>query len=187
MRRHNNIGRRETRTWLLRHGRSLVLFGGVLLVLVGCGGGDNASSSLRGTQTAQALLNVDATQTALSVTPTPASPPEIGPVSWAMSIDDATGEPTEKVESFDSASRTIYAVIPVMNVVPGTVFTATWTYNDTLLDSLATSVTVQPNESARWVEFHLTRSDDSWPDGQYAIAIRVDSGIVQQSSIAVKN
>jgi len=158
-----------------------------LPLLIACGGSSGGSSRLRATETAQAQLIVDATQTAISVTPTPAPPIQVGAIVWATKVDPITGEPTTTVESFRSTARTIYAVVPVKNVEAGMVFTASWTYNDVALDRLSTVMTVESDVNAEWVEFHLTRSDDPWPDGQYAVAIQVDGEIVRQSSVAVEN
>jgi hypothetical protein len=168
-------------------GRWLMFTVGLLPLLVGCGGGDSGNNDLNLTETAQAQIQVDATQTASSVTPTPLPPMDIGAIVWASEIDADLGTPTETVDSFSSEDRTIYAVVPVSNVPENTVISAAWSYNNTSLDALLTTVTIATGQHAEWIEFHLTRSDDLWPDGEYAIAISVDGEVAQQADVTVEN
>ena len=38
-----------------------------------------------------------------------------------------------------------------------------------------------------WVEFHLTRSEESWPNGTYAISVRVAGTVVQSGEVEVED
>jgi hypothetical protein len=170
-----------------RPGQWIIVIGALLSLLVGCGGDDSNDNDPTQTETAQAQLQIAPTQTASSVTPTPLPPMTIGAVIWASEIDPETGAPSEIVDAFTSGTRTIYAVVPVSNVPENTVIVADWTYNNTSLDALSTSVTILPDQTPKWLEFHLSRSEDRWPDGTYAIAISVGDEVVQQAEIEVEN
>lgn len=166
-------------------GVGLIVCVGLSSLLLGCGGNNSNDDPAPRTETAQARLQLDATRAAPSVTPTSTPPMKIGDVVWASAIDTDTAAPTDTVNSFPSDTQTIYAVLPVSNVPENLAITADWTYNDTPLESLATTITIAPGQSPQWIEFHLSRSEDSWPDGDYAIAIRIDGETIQQADVTI--
>ena len=158
----------------------------VFLALAGCGGDDNGPDQNQSTQTPSS--DAGATQAAKrAVADATPLPMVVGEVVWATAIDEETRAPERAVTTVDSTTRTIYAVVPVSNIQPGQVFTAKWSYNETALDGLTTSVSVAPDQAVDWVEFHLTRSEERWPDGDYAVTISAGDEIVQRAEIAVMN
>lgn len=168
----------------MHRSRSTALLVCLLLVLTSCGGGDedeDPTPTPDGTATAAAL----ALAAGPSPTPTSIPAPSYGDVVWTTAVDAQTKEPTSPVEAFTTDVQTIYAAIPVQNVPPNTVLTADWTYNATSLDGLTTSAELASATEDTWVEFHLTRSDDLWPDGTYAISVSVDGEVVANAEVEV--
>jgi hypothetical protein len=136
--------------------------------------------------TPTATIAIDLTATvAAAVTPTPVPTPEIGEIVWASSIDPETRAPRNSVDRESVDDRTLYAVLPVRNLPAGVALTAAWSYNDTPLDELTTTTVVPAGPIAGWVEFHLTRSEEPWPDGTYAISVRFDGKVVQTAKVIV--
>lgn len=149
-------------------------------LLSGCGGDDPPNPGP--TQTSAVVAT--ATVTSSPASPTVAPQLEVGPIIWTSAIEEGTGGLPEGEDWLSTTVRTIYAVLPVGNAVPGTVFSADWSYNDTSLDAMSTIVTIESDHrSVEWIEFHLTRSDERWPDGDYAITVRANGVTVQQGEI----
>jgi hypothetical protein len=163
---------------------SIALLVILLLFLTGCGGGDEGedpSLTPDASATAAALILAAGS----SPTPTSIPAPSYGDVVWTEAVDSSTKEPTSPVEAFSTDAQTIYAAILVQHVPTNTVLTADWTYNATSLDGLTTSANLVSGAQNAWVEFHLTRSDDHWPDGTYAISITVAGEVVATADVEV--
>jgi hypothetical protein len=126
------------------------------------------------------------TETAPTATPTAIAPAEIGPIIWAQSVTEGSNAPVEVVEQFATDAETIYAVVRTTNLAPGAIVSASWSFDDTLLDTAASSISPPAAYADGYIEFHLTRSpDELWPDGTYAIEIALDGEVVQRSKVAV--
>ena len=105
-------------------------------------------------------------------TPTPLSgTPVLGTLSWASTIDEKTSEPEAVVQVFQDSDPAIYAVIEIERIPAGSEFEAVWEYNDTSLDGLEVTLTVPDDRIDGWIEFHLQRSEEPWPDGEYRISV----------------
>lgn len=112
--------------------------------------------------------------------------PTVGTVIWAERIDPVTSAPGPRVRSFGAETRTIYAVLPVAKLSPGTVLRADWAYNNTPLEALTRAVIVQEPYAEGWIAFSLTRSGETlWPAGEYAITVSVNNEIAQTATIAI--
>jgi hypothetical protein len=148
-----------------------------LLLLAGCGGSNSNSTPTAASET---------TPTSSVPTPTPA-PAVLGEIVWAKSVDPVTFAPVEKTSSFLTDAPVIYAVVPVQSVGPGLTLTADWSYNDTALTGISSTVTASQSIANGWVEFHLTlASGQTWPDGTYAISVRQQSGAPVTAKVSVK-
>jgi hypothetical protein len=163
------------------------------VLLAGCGGDDAANDftptaliPMSGADSS-ATAGVVATSAGPALTRTPPMSLEIGAVVWTAAVDAQTKAPTGAVDSFPADAPTLYAALPVRNLPPNTILTAEWTYNSTSLDRLTTTAVSPYGIAAGWVDFHLTRSDEPWPDGSYAISISVDGQVIQTADIAVEN
>jgi hypothetical protein len=163
-----------------RRRRSIALVVALTLALAGCGGNDSPSP----TPTATRSSDLTATAAAAS-TPTPQPPPEVGEIVWTISVNPQTKAPEEVVDGFAVDDLTLYAVLPVRNLPTNASLTAEWTYNDTSLDNLTSTAVVPSGPNAGWVEFHLTRSKEPWPDGTYAISVTLDGKVVQSAEVTV--
>ncbi|MGI8642978.1 MAG: hypothetical protein ACR2LS_02545 [Thermomicrobiales bacterium] len=195
-----------------RLGRS-VLTGVVALMLASCGDDapepapantvPAATVPVVATATLGALASPPALVTAPS-TPLPAStvvaatPPadqdfisesaELGPIQWTAMVDPTTLAPVQPVQAFPTTAATIYAVVPVRRINAGTVVSATWTYNDTAIEGVTSSVTVPDAVADVWLEFHLARTTvPEWPDGTYSIIVQVGGQPALASSVVVDN
>ncbi|MER3436142.1 MAG: hypothetical protein C4346_00040 [Chloroflexota bacterium] len=112
--------------------------------------------------------------------------PTVGTVIWTERIDPVTSAPGPRVSSLSAAAPTIFAVLPVANLPPGTVLRADWTYNNTPLEALTRAVIIQEPYAKGWIAFSLTRSGDTlWPVGEYAITVSVNDVIAQAATITV--
>src|SRR5262249_28179882 len=123
---------------------------------------------------------------AAAISPTPRPAPEVGKIVWATAVDPRTKAPAEVVDGFAVDDETLYATLQVRNLPPNAALTAKWTYNKTSLDALTTTAVVPSGPNSGWVEFHLTRSDEPWPDGTYAISVSLDGKIVQTAEVKVE-
>jgi hypothetical protein len=170
---------------LVRRCGSIAFVVCLLLVLAGCGGDDDNDP----TRTPDGSATAAALAIAAGPSPTPAQlpSPSYGDIVWTTAVDAQTKEPSSPVERFFSDVRTIYAALPVRNVPPNTVLTADWAYNATSLDGLTTSAGFASGADDDWVEFHLTRSDENWPDGTYAISVSVDGEVVASAEVEVED
>jgi len=178
------VAGRDTVRSVRRGTRSVVALG-LVLALVACGGNDGppqATPTPDATATAAAL----AISLGPSVLATATLAPKYGEVVWTTAVNPQSKEPLEPVDAFATEATTIYATLTVRNLPTNTVLTADWTYNDTSLDGLTTSAVVAADGDADWVEFHLTRSAEPWPDGTYAIAISVGGSVVQRAEVEVE-
>jgi hypothetical protein len=105
-------------------------------------------------------------------------------VVWATSVDATTQAPSAIVTSFGPDAITIYACVPVNNLVRGTNIEASWTYNGTSLDAFATQLTLPDDVPRRWIAFHMSRdSNGTWPAGTYAISIAINGDVLQSASV----
>lgn len=155
------------------------------LTVVGCGGGGSSQPTPTAAPTETAVPTTGmGTGTPIATTPPQAA---FGEIVWATSIDPQSKAPIDRVDRVPSDVSTIYAVIPIARVAPGTELTAEWTYNDTPIEGVGSSVvTSQLPDSLTWAEFHLERSDgESWPKGSYSVAIRQNGQIVAEGTVAV--
>ncbi len=157
----------------------LALALGLVSVLVGCGGDDAPTN-----------VTVTAETTTTPSGPAPTQPPaslEIGAVVWTTEVDPQTKAPTQAVDAFPDDAPTIFAALPVRDLPPGTMLTADWTYNSTSLDGLTTTAVAPSGAASGWVEFHLTRSAEPWPDGTYAISVSAGGEVVQTAEVAIEH
>ena len=166
--------------WATRRRSWTALACALTLALAACGGNDSPSP----TPTATTSPDLTATNAAESP-PTPQPTPTIGQIVWATAVDPQTKEPVEIVDGFAVDDVTIYAVLPVRNLPPNSSLTATWTYDGTALDNLSSTAVIPPGPTIGWVEFHLTRSEEPWPDGTYAVSVRLDGNVVQTAEVTV--
>jgi hypothetical protein len=170
----------------VRRRGSIAIIVCLLFVLVGCGG-DDGEKDPTPTPDRSATAAALAIAAGPSPTPLPTPSPSYGEVVWATAVDAQTKEPVSQVDTFSTGAETIYAAILVRNLPPNTVLTADWTYNATSLDGLTTSAELVSGTDQDWVEFHLTRSDEPWPDGTYAISISVDGEVIASAEVGVEN
>lgn len=111
---------------------------------------------------------------------------EVGPIVWALEVDPRTKAPRVAVESFLAEAATLHAALPVARVEPGAVVEAAWSYNGTPLDGTVTEVVVDRTARGAWLEFHLSRRDETaWPDGIYAVRISIDGEQAQAAAVVV--
>jgi hypothetical protein len=168
--------------------RSIALVIGLVAVIAGCGGDDAGDGSQATVSSADASATIAAAvlSTGPSATPTIVPTPSFGDVVWATEVDPQTKAPVGAVEAFASDASALYAVVPVRNLPENTTLTAEWTYNETSLDGLTSTATTVSTIEDGWVEFHLIRAAETWPDGTYAITVRVDGQAVQTAEVAVE-
>ncbi len=113
---------------------------------------------------------------------------ELGEVVWTTAVDPAAGAPATPVAVVAPDAPAIYAVLPVIRMEPGTTVTASWTYNDTPLDTLTSTISVSEAREGGWLEFHLDRTGpDPWPDGTYGITVSADGQEVQSGQVRIEN
>ncbi len=111
---------------------------------------------------------------------------ELGPIVWTAMVDPATLAPIQPVETFPIDASTIYAAVPVLHIEPGTVVTASWTYNGTPINGVGSTYTAPEQAEGVWLEFHLARTgSETWPDGIFTITIHVNGQPALTSSIVV--
>lgn len=140
------------------------------LLLTACGGGDDPPP----------------TPTVQPTATTPAVPPEVQPVVWALGVTAGTNAPETPVDQFTTAAETIYAVVRVTNVPQGAVLSATWTYNGVPVNPASSGVSAAAPISDGYIEFHMSRGPDAvWPDGTYAVAVSLNGQVVQTAEVAV--
>ncbi len=176
-------------------------------LLTSCGGSDAGTEdmALPPTGTAEVTATVaplasppePATASPVAVLAVPvATPPlgqaftseqaDLGPLQWAAMVDPTTLAPVQLVETFATTASTIYAVLPVRRVEAGSVISAVWTYNDTPINGVGSSVTISETTADVWLEFHLARTTvPEWPDGTYAIVVLVDGEPALASTIMI--
>ncbi len=124
---------------------------------------------------------------AINGTPTVARV-ELGEVVWTTGVDPTAGAPATPVAAFEADAPALYAVLPIIRIEPGVTITATWTYNDTPLDPLASTITASEARENGWLEFHLNRTGPvPWPDGTYEIAVSADGQEIQTGEVRVEN
>jgi hypothetical protein len=153
----------------------------VVAALAGCGGNDSPPA------TPTATSSPDLTATAVAAAPpTPRPTPQIGQIVWATAVDPRTKAPVDVVDGFAVDDETLYATLKVRNLPPNATFTAEWSYNETSLDSLTTTVATPSEADSGWVEFHLTRSAEPWPKGTYAVSVSLDGKVVQTAEVTVE-
>jgi hypothetical protein len=163
------------------------------LLLAACGGGgggDEATSTpLIPGPTVDARANGGSqTSVPTALGPPIEGTPVIGAVVWATAINPTTKAPVTTVDAFSVDDVTLFAVLPVRNLVPGTELVGNWTYNDTSLDGVSSRLVVGAGIADGWVEFHLARAPDApWPDGTYAIAVQIGGETLQSAAIEVRN
>jgi hypothetical protein len=125
---------------------------------------------------------------AISATPIAATSlaASLGPIVWTSAVDPRTSAPTDTVTSYPPDAQRIIAAAPVRGLPRGSTVAATWSYNDTSLDSFATQLTMTADANQTWVSFYIERSDEkAWPKGTYEIAISIDGTEVQRASVDV--
>jgi hypothetical protein len=167
-----------------RLGLLLALAGGIVLAIVlafAVLGDDPESPNDVDPTPTQAGGGADGGATAPPLEPT------IGEIVWAAEIAPGTNQPIAPVDRFPTDAPTIYAVLPVTGLPIGTVLQAAWSYNDTPLDQMTTSLTVEATSAdVIWIEFHLYReTEDPWPDGIYEVVITIDRATRRESSVEV--
>jgi hypothetical protein len=162
-----------------RRGGTVTATGAVCLVLLaGCGGSSAKSPT--------ATVAPPATATAVPPTPTPVPDAKIGKIVWTASIDPVTNAPGKPTETFRSDATALYAVIYVSDLRAGSVLSASWTYNDTALNGVGTSVVPTSLYTGGYVQFHLARATgNAWPSGTYRIAVSLDGKVERTASIDV--
>ncbi len=112
---------------------------------------------------------------------------ELGDVVWTTVVDPA-GLPATPVAVFTPDAPMIYAALPVIRIAAGTTISAVWTYNDTSLDALASSVNASETRAGGWIEFHLNRTGpEPWPDGTYGITVSANGQVIQTGEIRIEN
>jgi hypothetical protein len=169
---------------LVRRSGSIAIVACLTLVLTACGGDEARDPTPTPDESATAAAL--ATSAAPPPTSTPRAAPVLGDIVWTTDVDAQTKEPTSPVDAFTTEASTIYAALLVRNLPPGTVLTAEWTYNATSLDGLTTRVAVVAGAGEEWVVFHLTRSEEPWPDGVYAISVSVDGEAAVRAEVGVE-
>jgi hypothetical protein len=123
--------------------------------------------------------------TPLRATP-PAESPELGAVVWTTVVDALTGEPLDEVVEYSADARQLIAAVPATALPAGATLEAAWTYNNTSLDALTTTLSTNEMASRRWIDFKLERAADSqWPAGTYEVVISLEGVQLQHASIMV--
>jgi hypothetical protein len=111
---------------------------------------------------------------------------EIGEIVWTAAIDPETKAPLEPVSTFSIETPTLYAVFPVARIRQETTITASWTYNDTTMPTLDSTIAVPSDAEAIWIEFHLTlTAGATWPPGAYEIAIAINGEPATRAMVEV--
>ena len=159
-----------------------------LVVLSGCGGDGDGQDAAR--DQADSTARADEGSTAATTDGTAgeaATPaPSIGEIVWATAVQPDTNAATAVVARFPVDAPALYAVVLVTGLPSGAVLTARWTYNDVPLDALEAAVEIPtPVDGTAWVEFHLDRDEESWPEGTYEISIWLNGEPVRTSSVVV--
>lgn len=160
-----------------------------LVGLAGCGGGDGGQEP--GDETKAAAVahgTIPVGTPGLSGTDDGSSfaSPVVGDVVWASAIDPATNAPRERVDRFSADVARLYAVVDVAGLPIGAVVRGAWTYNGVAMGELDAEVAITaPTAQPTWIEFHLERTDDRWPEGTYEIAIGVDGEVLRTASVEV--
>jgi hypothetical protein len=112
--------------------------------------------------------------------------PTVGSVIWTERIDPVTSAPGPSVTFFSVDAPSIFAVVPIANLPPGTVLRADWTYNTTPLEALTRAVIIHGPYAKGWIAFSLTRSGETlWPAGEYAITVSVNDVLARTATVAV--
>jgi hypothetical protein len=155
------------------------------LVLTGCGG--NGGSSTPSPSTGAASQGTELPANGVGGEPATPPPPTVGEIVWATEIEPGSNRPVAQVEHFTTDATTIFALLPVSGVPVGTIVRAAWSYNETSLDTLTASTTVEVvSEETVWIEFHLSRDgDESWPDGTYTVSMAVGEAVRREASVEV--
>lgn len=154
----------------------------LLLALSSCGG--ETRLALPATATPAGDAGVPPTP-AIEASPVPASP-AFEPVVWTTGTDPATNAPIDTVTGYSTSVESIIAAVRASHLPRGASVTAKWTYNDTSLDALATSLTAEGSAEDQWLSFRLDRDPDvPWPAGAYAITVLLNGSPVQQATVEV--
>lgn len=155
---------------------------GLVIALASCGGEPRLASPTEPTPAAK--------RAATSPTPAPASPvvrtPAIGEIVWTASVDPETSQPGDAQATFAPDAPSIIAAAPGDFLPHGAVVQAVWTYNDTSLEPLTSSVTIDRTLDERWLSFRLNRDPSiPWPVGTYEIAVSLNGVEARRASIEV--
>ncbi|HYJ13292.1 MAG TPA: hypothetical protein VEW66_06855 [Thermomicrobiales bacterium] len=132
------------------------------LVLMGCGSADNPDSV--------------PTVGPATATPQPTPSLQMGQVLFAESIgpDGAAVDPAPQIPR---STTSIYAVVEVANVQPGSSFSAAWTMDGTAIPELDSQTSLEAGASKGQIAFHLNWDGAAlWPVGTLGVTITADSG-----------
>ena len=189
--------------------QQLIVVGLVILALTSCGGSSSGTRSVNPapTKTAPALatavaapaspvpISGEATKDVAPMSPAVSPPPDqpfvseqadLGPVQWTTMVNPTTLAPALTVETFATTASTIYAVVPVRRIAPGTVVSSSWSYNDAPINGVGASIAVPESLADVWLEFHLARTAvPAWPEGTYAIMIQINGQPALSSRVLV--
>lgn len=155
----------------------------VLALIVACGLLVACGSGKKGVPPATATSAP--TETAIVLPTALSGPPRIGAVVWANAVDPESNAPNGAATPV-IGDTTIYAVFPIESLPAGSQLVASWSFNETSLDALNSSMRIDQDRVSGWIEFHIARTGtDPWPDGVYQIVVTDGTNELQRAQIAI--
>lgn len=153
-----------------------------IVLLAGCGRSGSTPVAVTPAATVPA--------TTITETPPPATPSAQGPqfseIVWTSDWSDRPGEEPLAVTQLRPDSPAIIALTRARMLPDGARIDATWTYNDTSLDSFTTGTTSDNSSNDVWLAFRLDRDPEQlWPAGTYEIVLTLDGAEVERSAIQI--
>jgi len=100
----------------------------------------------------------------------------VGDVTWTSGLN-ASGAPSDSLESFPRNAESIVVALEVEHVPAGESFTAAWSLDGTPIEGIASNATVEGASDSAWVAFTLDWNGEVlWPVGELGVTITSSSG-----------
>lgn len=151
--------------------RGVVALAALLVVLVGCGGGDPGSGLGE------------------AATPPPTQEPStlaLSDVVWTTAVDPATGAPQDEVRQFPNDAPVIITAVPVEDAPAGATLTATWTIDGMEVPEATMTVTTESRLASGWASFRFTRQEDRlFPLGVLLVTVSDGEGTTVSGSVEI--
>lgn len=148
-----------------------ILFAVLALILMGCGGANDPE--------------LDPTAEPPTATSQPTPGLQMGQVLFTQTIaaDGAAVDPSPEIPR---SATSIYAVVEVANVQPGSSFSATWTMDGTAIPELDGQTTLETGASSGQIAFHLIWEGAAlWPVGTLGVTITASSGEMVSGDVQI--